>query len=215
MSCSCTHESKIRKPSSCGDGARAHRRPRVGGEAVVVERAELGDARRRWWRRTRPARRRPPRPAATRPTARWSDRRRSSRAGRSSGTSSAGSGSPRMKRSSAVMCTRLSCTRPARALGRRLPLRLVERPAELRHRAPDVLEHVDPFGVRRVRHRVILARPTERATVGTERAERARAARSVTRSGDAPVGPCGRGPSRGSRRCGRASAGCAPRGSRG
>ena len=55
-----------------------------------------------------------------------------------------GSGSPRMKRSSAVMCTRLSCTRPARAL-RSVPSTRSRRatPPSSSIELHTVLEHVD------------------------------------------------------------------------
>ena len=118
MSCSWTHESKMRKrsrsatvpgPIGVHESAAkpASSRPRSCSMRVPVAATELGQ---RVGAGPRAARLDPP---FVRPC-----RCRSSRAGGRRARPPLGSGSPRMKRSSAVMCTRLSCTvQPGHSLG--------------------------------------------------------------------------------------------------
>ena len=193
MSCSWTHESKMRKPS---------RSATVPGPIGVHESAANPSS-----SRARSCSRRAA--VAARNSASASapvhERRDSIQrsfdspmsfftCGRSSGTSSVGSGSPRMNRSSAVMCTRLSCTvHPGHSVGcfHSASSSVL---AELGHRAPHVVEHVDQL--RRVPSR-------HRAHAGTSVDPQSHAS-------DGVVGPLLRMTS-----LRRARAGCAPRGSRG
>ena len=158
MSCSCTHESKMRKPSSSATvpgPIGVHESAR---EAVVVERAELLDARRRWWRRNSSSASAPVHARRDRSSARSTSRCRSSRAGGRRARPRPGSGSPRMNRSSAVMCTRLSCTvQPGHSVGR-LPRGLVERCVRARPSSATRARACRPTAGSRIRHGSLLRR---------------------------------------------------------
>ena len=142
MSCSCTHESKIRKPRSSAT---------VPGPIGVHESAAnpSSSSSRSWAMRasvvaTNSASASAPDQARRDSIQRSLDRPMSFFTwGRSSGTSSVGSGSPRIEALERGDVHEVVLHAPARALRRCLPLGLVERRPELGHRAPHVLEHVD------------------------------------------------------------------------